>query len=258
MSNRFDIRTRRGKGLKPDFECVFLFSNVNGFKGKSTSFSDIIKRAEATVVVICETKLANSNKIKEAMPGYEVIDKCVKEGKGGLVIAVKRNFFGSFINVTMSQENENILVGKVAIGHKYVRIISCYAPQENDTTETREKFFEDLSMEVTKSRLSEDEFVIMGDLNAKTSIDSAGTVVPESGNGCLLQQMVTEQGLNVLNFSSKCTGKWTHEIRTTGQKSALDYVLTSDRFYNENVSSMTIDEMCLICPFSVKKTGGQR
>ena len=105
MSNRFDIRTRRGKGLKPDFECVFLFSNLNGFKGKSTSFSDIIKRAEATVVVICETKLANSNKIKEAMPGYEVIDKCVKEGKSGLVIAVKRIFFGSFINVTMSQEN---------------------------------------------------------------------------------------------------------------------------------------------------------
>ena len=124
MSNRFDIRTRRGKGLKPDFECVFLFSNVNGFKGKSTSFGEIVKRVEATVVVICETKLANVNKIKEAMPRHEIIDKCVKEGKGGLVIAVKKNFFGSFINVTMSQENKNILVGKVAIGHRYVRIIS--------------------------------------------------------------------------------------------------------------------------------------
>ena len=101
--------------MKPDLECVFLFSNVNGFKGKSTSFSDIVQRVGATVVVICETKLANVNKIKEAMPGHEVIDKCVKGGKGGLVLAVKKNFFGCFINVTMSQENENILVGKVAM-----------------------------------------------------------------------------------------------------------------------------------------------
>ena len=243
--------------MKPDLECVFLFSNVNGFKGKSTSFSDIVQRVGATVVVICETKLANVNKIKEAMPGHEVIDKCVKDGKGGLVIAVKKNFFGSFINVTMSQENENILVGKVAIGDRYVRIIACYAPQENDIKDVREQFFEDLSLEVTKSRLSEDEFIIMGDLNAKICMDSAGAVVSESGNGCLLQQMVSEQELSVINFSSKCSGKWTHEIRTTGQKSVLDYVLTSDRFYNENVSGMTIDETCLICPFSLKRVKGK-
>ena len=110
---------------------------------------------------------------------------------------------------------------------------------------------------MTKSRLSEDDFIIMGDLNAKISMDSTGLVVSETGNGSLLQQMVNEQDLNVHNFSSKCTGKWTHEIRTTGQKSVLDYVLTSDRFYNENFSSMTIDEMCLICPFSLKRVRGQ-
>ena len=132
-----------------------------------------MKRVDAVVLVLCETKLANVNKIKESMPDHEVIDKCVKEGQGGVVVAVKKNFFGSFINVT-SSVNKNILVGKIAIGERNLRIISCYAPQESDLKEIREQFFEDLSIEITKSKLSEDEFIIMGDLNAKISIDSAG------------------------------------------------------------------------------------
>ena len=191
---------------------------------------EIVNKTRPTIVVLCEIKLANVNKIKEIMDKeYEIIDRCIKLGKGGIIIAVKRNTFGSFIEVTTS-DNKNILVGRVALGYKFLRIIAGYAPQEEDLKDIREEFFEDLSVEITKSKLSDDEFIIMGDMNAKIGVDSSGLVIAETPNGKLLQNMTDEQDLQVMNFSSKCSGKWTHSIRTTGQSSVLDYVLTSKKF----------------------------
>ena len=186
------------------------------------------------------------------MPEYEIADQCIKQGKGGIIIAVKRNIFGSFINVTTST-NKNILVGRVALGNNYLRIIAGYAPQEDDMKEAREEFFEDLSMEITKSKLANEEYIVLGDLNAKICLDSGGMLKSETSNGKLLENMINEQCLEVLNFSSKCSGKWTHVIRTTGQTSVLDYVLTSKKFGTNCVLSMVIDETCMLCPFSLKR-----
>ena len=218
---------------------------------------EIVNKTRPTIVVLCEAKLANVNKVKEIMDkDYEIIDRFIKQGKGGIIIAVKRNTFASFVDSTTS-EKKNILVGRVALGHKYWRIIVGYAPQEEDLKEVREEFFEDLSMEITKSKLSDDEFIIMGDLNAKIGIDSSGLVKAETANGKLLQNMTDEQDLQVINFSSKCSGKWTHSIRTIGQSSVLDYVLSSKKFDTDCIQSMmVIDELCLMCPFSLKKSKG--
>ena len=66
--------------------CHVFYSNINGFKGKSISFQQIIQQCDANVVVLCETKLANVNKIKEALPGYDLLDRCVKVGKGEIFV----------------------------------------------------------------------------------------------------------------------------------------------------------------------------
>ena len=77
--------------------CGMMCSNVNGFKGKSISIQSILQKLESGMVVLCEVKLENINKVKEVLPQYQIIDRCIKLGKGGVVIAVKRNTFGSFI-----------------------------------------------------------------------------------------------------------------------------------------------------------------
>ena len=82
------------------------------------------------MVVLCEVKLENINKVKEVLPQYQIIDRCIKLGKGGVVIAVKRNTFGSFINVT-NTENKNILVARLGLRSGYFRIIAAYAPPRN-------------------------------------------------------------------------------------------------------------------------------
>ena len=235
--------------------CNLMYSNINGFKGKSVSMQAILQKLESEIVVLCEVKLANVNKIKEVMPQYEIIDRCIKLGKGGMIIALKRNTVGSFINVT-STDNKNILVARLAMGSRFVRIIAAYAPQEDDQKDIREAFFEELSVEITRSRMAGDSFLVLGDLNAKISNDEAGNVNAISPNGKLLEDIVEDHGLKVVNFSTKCSGKWTHVIRTSGKASCLDYVMTTDDILQHNIQSMLIDETCLVCPFSLKRVKG--
>ena len=248
-------KVRRSRRKKSAIASNLFYSNINGFKGKSTSLKQILEKINSNIVVLCETKVANVNKIKQMMPQYDIIDRCIKLGKGGIVIATRKNIFGSFINVT-SSKNENILVGRISVGIKSIRIIACYAPQETDLKEVREEFFEDVSIEVNKSRMSAEEFIIVGDLNSKLVVDKENTMINESPNGKLLLDFVKGQSLEVLNFSDKCCGDWTHVIRTTGQASRLDYILTTKEFYKQ-IDSMEIDETCLLCPFSLIRSKGQ-
>ncbi len=58
-----------------------------------------------------------------------------------------------------------------------------------------------------------------------------------------------------MNFSEKCSGKWTHEIRTTGAVSVIDYIAV-DSNVEKNVTSVLIDESGSLCPFRVTQKNG--
>ena len=74
------------------------------------------------------------------------------------------------------------------------------APKDN-----REESYE---VEVDKSKMSSDDFIVIGDLNAKLDVDSNGQVYNDSPNGRLLLNVVEDQSLAVVNFSNKCSGTW--------------------------------------------------
>ncbi len=178
-----------------------------------------------------------------------------KQGKGGLLIAVQKSYFSSVMEVTTSVD-KNILSARVSLTeNRNLRIILGYGPQENQSVEDREAFITELTIEVQKSINSGDCPMVIGDLNAK--IDKEGEeVVAESPNGKLLKEVVDQYGLSVMNFDKRCKGKWTHVIRTTGETSVLDYIITKD-WMKEDIEEMMIDEECLICPFRMKKDKGE-
>lgn len=209
-----------------------------------------------SIIVLCETKLENSRNLRKTMDDFDIMEKCVKSGKGGLMIGVKKNFFSSFINVT-STPNERIIVGQATIGSTPLRIIACHAPQEDDLKDIRDEFFEDLSIEISKSKLLSENFIVAGDLNAKIIKSSYSKVTSKSSNGKLLQRLIEDNSLEVVNFSDKCHGRWTHVIRTSGKTSVIDYVLTSS-LTEKFITKMLIDESCILCPFKVKCVKGKR
>ena len=94
--------------------------------------------------------------------------------------------------------------------------------------------------------------MVVGDLNAKIKENEEGNVEALSPNGILLKEIIDENILEVVNFSSKCMGKWTLEIRTSKRRSVLDYIIV-DKNMLEDIEELLIDEECLITPFRLKK-----
>ena len=142
------------------------------------------------------------------------------------------------------------------LSNSVVRVILGYAPQETEGIETRDEFFTELEIEVTKCKMVDELPIVVGDLNAKIHLQE-GVIESTTANGKLLLNVVNNQELDVLNYHNKCEGKWTHVVRTTNSPSVLDYMLSCKQITN-TVQQVIIDEQCLVCPFSVKKSKGRQ
>ena len=212
----------------------------------------IINEVKPQIIALCETKLASGQTIKNALPDYEICQRSTKAGQKGMAICVRRNTFKSILDVT-SSTIDDIIVVRIEMATDTVRVILGYAPQENDKTETREEFFTELEMEIAKSKMADELPLVVGDMNAKISMNN-NTLEPITANGKLLIELIKNQELDVLNYHDKCVGKWTHVIRTTNSPSVLDYILSPERI-STSVQELIIDEDCLLCPFSTQKSG---
>ena len=192
--------------------------------------------------------------VEKLLKKYKIIGRCSRFGQGGVVIAVKKNVYSLFLDTT-STENKNIVSGRVRIGGHTLRIILGYAPQETDDGDQCEEFYTDLAMEVQNGVTNGEYPVLLGDMNAKIE-SNKGTIEPKSRNGrIMMDTLVTTCSLDVVNFSEKCSGKWTHVIRTTDESSVLDYVMVVD---TSKIKDMTIDESGVMCPFHMVSKKGQK
>ncbi len=199
------------------------------------------------MIVFCETKLPSGNEMKKLFPEYEISTRSTKVGKCGVAIGVRLQTFKSVLDVTTT-DLQDILSVRICMESCSIRVILGYAPQETEKIEVRENFFMELDIEVAKCILDGDLPLVIGDLNAKIEMaeNEINSITP---NGKLLSGIVNNHGLEVLNFSSLCKGKWrTHVIRTTGASSVLDYVMTCCKLA-KSVKEMVIDEECIFCPF---------
>ena len=99
---------------------------------------------------------------------------------------------------------------------------------------------------------------MVGDMNGKIKNGKTDGELfsPLSRNGrIMISTLIDACKLKVMNFSEKCSGKWTHVIRTTGDSSVIDYVMVTDE---SKVKSMVIDEAGVFCPFRLKGRKGKR
>ena len=92
------------------------------------------------------------------------------------------------------------------------RVILAYAPQETETVETREEFYTELEIEISKCRMADELPLVLGDLNNAKLIHDDNECKATTPNGRLLLQLIKDQELEVLNFDGRCQGKWTHVI----------------------------------------------
>ena len=172
------------------------------------------------------------------MPGYKLYPRYVKQGKGGLLIGIKRNTFRSTLNVT-SSDNRNILAVRISVSERLAyRVILAYGPQETESLEVREGFITEVSVELQNCSDNSDVPILLGDFNARVGCDhETWDALGKFGlgkmnsNGLHLLQLCTEFKLAIGNTFShqKDTHKatWIHPRSKHGH--ILDYLIIRKR-----------------------------
>ena len=116
-----------------------------------------------------------------------------------------------------------------------VRVVVTHAPQETDTVESRNEFFEEVAVQIERGITAGDKIILVGDFNARIELELSD-VVPEKGspNGKHLSAVIGEYNLRVANFHDKAEGKWTRIQKDKNgdvHKSLLDYLIVQEDLF---------------------------
>ena len=122
--------------------CNVLYANVNGFRSECESIKQILVEQDVDVLLFTETKVYKNSAIH--FDGYQSFSAVRnKKSVGGLYID------GLCQSLMYSQrENAEFITVRMEGKCNGLRIVLVYGPQEKDTEENREAFYEDLSCEI--------------------------------------------------------------------------------------------------------------
>ena len=240
-------RRKQNKDKKLKHMKVY-YVNTRGIKSKLDSIQDIVAEEDPDIVGITETMLNENENIE--IENYEVYRNDRNEEGGGVLIAVKDTYKN--VTVEVQRENKEEESIWVAIGTNTVtRVGVVYAPQETRTQKVKLKeMYKRIEKEVQKARENEQQIIVMGDMNCKVGdmIDGNNNEVTKGGR--VLKELIEREGVDIVNRSNKCKGKWTR--CEGGTKSIIDYILMWKKDIN-NAYEMIIDEDRIMTPFKVVK-----
>ena len=189
---------------------------------------------------MCETKLGENENCN--IEGYETIPSNFKRGQEGLIVAARSGTFASMDKV--SESYNNILSVQIVYPERTLRVIVCHGLQEDDESESRQDFFDNLLVEIERSRAGDETPIVVGDMNAKISMEQ-DKLQADSVNGRMFIDMLEISEMKVANFHEKTIGKWTRiqkDKRKKGPtKSVLDYVLVDEQMMSL-ITEVNIDE----------------
>ena len=136
--------------------------NSAGLKSKLDSFYDILKCVNAQIWTIQETKMKQNEILKGDMnKNYQIYYLAREKSQGGgLAIGISKELESTLVR----EGNDQIeaLVVHITIEKFPIRIVTAYGPQENETKEKREEFWNFLEEEATKAELLEHGYFTNG------------------------------------------------------------------------------------------------
>ena len=219
-----------------------LGANSAGLMNKKESFQRNISLFKPGVFFIQESKTRIKNRIVlNDYITFEVIRKNL--GGGGLLTAVHKSLKPVSIN-NNDDDDEELLVVEANISETKVRFINGYGPQEKAPEESRKSFFNQLDLEVKKSKVAGSLICIEMDSNAKLGpVIIPGDPKDQSENGKLLEKIIVENDLIVVNSTELCNGTITRYRETINsiEQSVLDHFIVCRDFF-KLVINMTVDE----------------
>ena len=199
-----------------------------------------------------ETEVYSKSAIK--IKGFQPFPVVRNKNKGGGAFIGVRHGLCEPIMIDCGDKAEFLTV-RLCNGVKGMQIILAYGPQENDTEETLNSFYTNLSVQLEVAFLNDDSVILLGDFNAKLGngiINQDAHAISKSGK--MLFSLFQKYNLCLLNSSDICQGTFTriHQCNRRIETSVLDYVFVSDDL-QQRVVSMVIDEQKQFTPWNVHK-----
>ena len=237
------LRGKR-KGIKRYTKSLrFLGVNTAGLKSKLTSFKKVLTDLKPSVFFAQETKFREEGHLKlgDDYVVYELVRK--NGGGGGLALGCLKELNPCWVG----DGGESVEALSVNIFLKSMEIRCCvaYGPQESDTIEKKELFWEHLDGEVEQAKKSGAGFILQfdGNLWAGSSI-IPGDPRPQNKNGNYFEQFLHRNPrLTVVNSLPECQGLITRSRVKNGvlEESILDFFIVCSSVL-PFVTKMVIDE----------------
>ena len=215
--------------------------NANGIKGKWSTFKNVVNKIKPLIWNIQETKCMTEGGLK--MKGFRVFEhiRSSLTGGGGLAMGCSINLRP--ILTRNGGDDAEALSVNVKIGKIEVLYCTAYGPQNNDSSEKKENFWQYLDEEAKKAKNEGYGFILQGDLNSWLgSGEISWDPRPQNDNGKRFKEFLVSNNLTVVNALKCCKGTITKTRNRQGQiqNSIIDFFVVCKRLLPHG-TEMVID-----------------
>ena len=244
------IRFRRKNRKRKSIKLNLFGNNVDGILKKLESLENLIINENPAVIFLQETQVKRAGKIKtpssQKYTWYELNrTKVAPKGEkgGGVAIGVQNSLEPSWINEG-DDDSETVTV-EIWIQGFPIRLICGYGPQEYDSTQRKDKFWQYLNNEVQNAKTDGAGVIIQMDANCW-----AGQKIikddpkPQNKNGKRFEHFLNlNPHLTVVNALPICEGLFTRIKNTKKgvQKTVIDFFVVCNQI-KPLITKMTIDQ----------------
>jgi hypothetical protein len=229
-------KTRHGKGTRNKDNSRNYWKlatwNIRGLSGKENELIEECQKINVDILGITETKKKGQGSI-EVGNGYYLIYSGVptnERAKAGVGCLINEKWRKKILGWTYI--SERIIKVEAKNGGNPITIIITYGPNEDEKTEEKDKFWEEMNLAVEKSNGT---VFVIGDLNGRvgkkdnTTMEVIGNHGENirNGNGRRLIEYCIENDLIIANtfYTHKEINKITREVQSRAEKSIIDYII---------------------------------
>lgn len=209
--------------------------------GKEEEVIGEVEKYNLDIIGITETKRKGQGEVElhnghvMFYSGVEITERA-REGVSCIIHRKNTKYIKQW-----SAINERILKIEMEIDKRInSTILVVYAPNEDDSSSNKEKFWDRMAEEVEDT---EGRLLIIGDLNSRVGKrdDETAETIGKHGedtrnkNGKILIEFCMVNNLIITNtfFAHKDIHKYTREVKSRDEKSIIDYVIINKKFQKE-------------------------
>ncbi len=168
--------------------------NVGSLTGRTSEIVELMERKKIKIIGLQETKW-KGNKARELGMGYKLFYAGMDNNRNGVGIMVNEDLKREVTEVERTEDR--IIRIKIALTSKQWHFVSCYAPQVGCEEDEKVKFWENMDR-IMQNIPSEDEVIILGDLNGHVGRDGCVWREAHGGHGF---GMENNEGIRILEFA---------------------------------------------------------